>query len=40
VVTLFSGLTLKPVAWVFQFGHQNRQLQFDDLGLKITVTVF
>jgi hypothetical protein len=40
VVTVFSGLTSKPVAWVFRFGPQNRQLQFDDLGLKITVTVF
>jgi hypothetical protein len=26
--------------WVFQFGPQNQQLQFGDLGLKITVTNF
>ena len=25
---------------VFQFGAQNRQFWFDDLGLKITATVF
>jgi hypothetical protein len=29
----------KPVAQVFQFGPQNRQLWFGDLGLKITATV-
>jgi hypothetical protein len=51
VVTVFSGLASKPVATVFpslalnsvarvfQFGPQNRQLRFDDLSLKITVTV-
>jgi hypothetical protein len=25
---------------VFQFVHQNRWLRFDDLGIKITATVF
>jgi hypothetical protein len=39
VTTVSSGLTSKPVARVFQFEPQNRQLRFDDLGLKITVTV-
>jgi hypothetical protein len=51
VVTVFSGLASKlvatvslslaskPVAHVSQFGPQNRQLWFDDLGLKITTTV-
>jgi hypothetical protein len=28
------------VAWVFRFGPQKRQLQFDDLDLKITATVY
>jgi hypothetical protein len=28
------------VAWVFRFGPQNRQVQFDDLDLKITATVY
>jgi hypothetical protein len=52
VVMVFSGLPLKsvvmvspdlaskPVAQVFRFGPQNRQLWFGDLGLKITVMVF
>jgi hypothetical protein len=35
----FSGLASKPVAWVSQFGPQNWQFQFGDLGLKITMTV-
>jgi hypothetical protein len=51
VTTVSSGLALKPattVSWlslktrwwrVFQFGPQNWQLRFSDLGLKITVTV-
>jgi hypothetical protein len=34
------GLTSKPLARVFWFGHQNRQLRFGDLAHKITVTVF
>jgi hypothetical protein len=46
-----SGLASKPLGrflpvcpqnWclrVYRFGPQNRQLRFDDLGLKITVTV-
>jgi hypothetical protein len=34
------GCTSKPRSTVFQFGPQNRQLRFGDLGLKITVTVF
>jgi hypothetical protein len=37
--TIFSGLTSKPVARVFQFGPQNRQHQFGDLCIKITATV-
>jgi hypothetical protein len=32
-------LASKLVPQVFQFGPQNRQLRFDDLGLKITMTV-
>jgi hypothetical protein len=32
-------LASKPVGRVSWFGHQNRQLQFDDLGFKITVMV-
>jgi hypothetical protein len=40
LVTILSTLTLKLVAWVSRFGYQNRQLRFDDLCLKITVTVF
>jgi hypothetical protein len=52
IQAVFSGLAIKPVATVFsslasksaarvtQFGSQNRQLQFGDLGLKITATVF
>jgi hypothetical protein len=39
VATVSSSLTSKPVAWVFWFRSQNRQLRFDDLGLKITMTV-
>jgi hypothetical protein len=39
VVTVFSGLTSKSVARISQLGPQNRQLRFDDLCLKITVTV-
>jgi hypothetical protein len=39
VLTIFSDFGLKPVATVFRFGAQNRQLQFDDLYLKITETV-
>jgi hypothetical protein len=49
---VFSGLASKPmtmVSWLslktkvvegFRFGLQNRQLQFGDLGLKITATVY
>jgi hypothetical protein len=33
------GLASKPLARVFQFGPQNRQLRFGDLAHKITVTV-
>jgi hypothetical protein len=25
--------------WVSRFGHPNQQLRFDDLGIKITVTI-
>jgi hypothetical protein len=39
VVTISPGLASKPVARVSQFGPQNRQLWFSDLGLKITATV-
>jgi hypothetical protein len=38
-VIVFSGLASKPVARVFQFRPQNRQLRFDNLSLKITATV-
>jgi hypothetical protein len=38
-VMVSSGLASKPVVTVFQFGPQNRQLRFGDLGLKITATV-
>jgi hypothetical protein len=31
-----GGLTSKPLGRVSQFGPQNRQLQFNDLDLKIT----
>jgi hypothetical protein len=33
------GLASKPLARVFQFGLQNRQLRFGDLAHKITTTV-
>jgi hypothetical protein len=39
VVTVSFVFASKPVAQVFRFGPQNRQLRFGDLGLKITVTV-
>jgi hypothetical protein len=39
VVTVSPGLASKSVARVSQFGPRNRQLRFNDLGLKITVTV-
>jgi hypothetical protein len=32
-------LASKPLGRVSQFGPQNRQLRFDGLGLKITMTV-
>jgi hypothetical protein len=32
-------LASKPVARVFWFEPQNRQLRFDDLGLRITAMV-
>jgi hypothetical protein len=38
-VTVSLGLASKPVAWVYRSDPQNRQLQFGDLGLKITVIV-
>jgi hypothetical protein len=34
-----SGLASKPMAEVSRFEPQNRQLRFDDLGLKITAVV-
>jgi hypothetical protein len=39
VATVSSGLASKPVAQVSEFGYQNRQLWFGDLGLKITAMV-
>jgi hypothetical protein len=36
---VFFGLSSKPVIQVCRFVPQNRQLRFDDLGLKITATV-
>jgi hypothetical protein len=51
VATVSPGLTSKPVVGFlvepqnqggggfFQFGPQNRQLQFSDLDIKITATV-
>jgi hypothetical protein len=39
VATVSPGLASKPVGWVFWFGPQNRELQFGDLGLKITMIV-
>jgi hypothetical protein len=40
VAMIFSDLALKPVARVSRFVLQNRQLQFGDLGIKITATIF
>jgi hypothetical protein len=37
--TVSDSLASKPAVTVFQFGRQNRQLWFDDLGLKITAAV-
>jgi hypothetical protein len=34
-----SGLASKPLGRVSRFGFQNRQLQFGDLGFKITMIV-
>jgi hypothetical protein len=39
-VTVSGSLTSKPALTVSQFGPQNRQLRFGDLGLKITATVY
>jgi hypothetical protein len=39
VVKVFFSLSSKPVAQVSRFGPQNWQLQFSDLGLKITTMV-
>jgi hypothetical protein len=33
------ALTSKPLAQVFRFGPQNRQLRFGDMAHKITATV-
>jgi hypothetical protein len=38
-VTVSPCLASKPRVTVSRFGHQNRQLRFVDLGLKITATV-
>jgi hypothetical protein len=40
VATVSPDLASKPVGRVFWFVPQNRQLQFDDLGLKITATIY
>jgi hypothetical protein len=37
--TVSSGLALKPAVTFFQFGPQNWQLRFGDLGLKITAMI-
>jgi hypothetical protein len=39
VVKVFFRLSSKPEAQVSRFGPQNWQLQFSDLGLKITTMV-
>jgi hypothetical protein len=39
VVTVSPGFALKSVARVSHFGHQNRQLRFGNLGLKITALI-
>jgi hypothetical protein len=39
VVTVFSALASKLVGQVSQFGPQNWQMQFGDLGIKITAMV-
>jgi hypothetical protein len=39
MTTVSPGLASKSVATVSRFGPQNRQLRFDDLALKITLTV-
>jgi hypothetical protein len=39
VATVSPGLASKLVVEVSRFGPQNRQLRFDDLGLKITAMV-
>jgi hypothetical protein len=35
-----NGLATKPLGRGSQFGPQNRQLRFGDLGLKITAIIF
>jgi hypothetical protein len=40
VATVSTGLASKPAVAIFRFGGQNRQIRFDDLGLKITAMVF
>jgi hypothetical protein len=39
VLTVSAGLVSKPVTRVSQFGTQNRQPRFGDLGFKIIVTI-
>jgi hypothetical protein len=39
VVTVSPDLASKLVAQIFRFEHQNWQLRFSDLILKITVTI-
>jgi hypothetical protein len=39
VLTVSAGLVSKPVTQVSQFGTQNRQPRFGDLGFKIIVTI-
>jgi hypothetical protein len=40
VAAVSSGLASKSAVTISQFGPQNRRLRFDNLGLKITATVF
>jgi hypothetical protein len=39
-VMIPDGLASKPAMTIFWFGSPNRQLRFNDLGLKITAMVF
>jgi hypothetical protein len=39
VATVSPILSSKPVVTVSRFGHPNQQLQFGDLGLKMTAAI-